>query len=61
MSVDRGVDKEDVVQGVPVVVQWKQIQLVPMRMQLQSLALLSGLKIWHCHELWFRLQVQLGS
>ena len=24
-------------------------------MQVQSLVLLSGLKIWHCHELWCRL------
>ena len=22
---------------------------------------LSGLRIWHCHELWYRLQMQLGS
>ena len=27
-----------------------------MRMQVQSLALLSGLRIWHCLELWCRLQ-----
>ena len=27
----------------------------------RSLALLSGLRIWHGHELWFRLQMQLGS
>ena len=25
-----------------------------MRMQVQSLALLSGLRIWHCCELWHR-------
>ena len=24
-------------------------------------ASLSGLGIWHCHELWCRLQTQLGS
>ena len=29
-----------------------------MRMQIQSLALLSGLRVWRCHELW--LQTQLG-
>ena len=27
----------------------------------QSLALLSGLRIWCCHELWCRLQTWLGS
>ena len=31
--------------GVPTVVQWKQIQLVSMRMQVQSLGSLSGLRI----------------
>ena len=25
------------------------------------LALLNGLRIWSCHELWHRLQMQLGS
>ena len=32
-----------------------------MRMQVQSLALLSGLRIWCCLELWRRLQGLLGS
>ena len=32
-----------------------------MRMLVQSLALLSGLSIQHCSELWSRLQMQLGS
>ena len=36
---------------VPIVVQWKQIRLVTMRFQVRCLALLSGLRIWHCHEL----------
>ena len=36
-------------------------QLVSMRMRVRSLALLSGLRIWHCHELWCKLQTQLGS
>ena len=26
-----------------------------------ALALLSGLRIWHCHELWYRLKTRLGS
>ena len=44
--------------GVPVMAQWKWIWLVSMRTQIQSwsLALLSGLRIWHCHELWGRPQ-----
>ena len=47
--------------GVPVVAQWKQTRLVSMRMRVQSLALLSGLGIWHCHELWYTSQMWLGS
>ena len=35
--------------------------LVPMRMLVPSLGLLSGLKTWCCHELWCRLQMWLGS
>ena len=34
--------------GVPIVVQWKRIQLVPMGMQVRSLTLLTGLGIQHC-------------
>ena len=44
--------------GVPVMTQWKRVQLGTMR--LCSLASLSGLTIWHCHELWCRLQIWLG-
>ena len=47
--------------GVPIVAQWKQIQLVSMTMRVQSLASLSGLEIWHCRELWYRLQTRLRS
>ena len=36
-------------------------QQVSMRMQVQSLASLSGLRIWHCHKLLRRSQMQLGS
>ena len=35
-------------------VQWKQIQLGSMRLWVRTLVLLSGLKIWHCCELWCR-------
>ena len=34
---------------------------VSMRLWVQSPALLIGLRIQHCHELWCRLQTQLGS
>ena len=44
--------------GVPIVAQWLTN---PTRMQVQSLALLGGLSIWCCHELWRRSQTQLGS
>ena len=36
--------------------QQKQTQLISMRMQVRSLALLSASKIWCCHELWCRSQ-----
>ena len=39
--------------GVPVVAQWKRIWPVSMRMQVWSLASISGLRIWCCHELWY--------
>ena len=32
-----------------------------MRTWVWSLAFLSGLRIWHCHELWCSLQTRLGS
>ena len=44
---------------VPIVSQQKQIQPVTMRLQVQSLALLSGLRIRHCCELWCRSQTRL--
>ena len=47
--------------GVPIVVQQKQIQLGTMSFRVQSLSLLSGLRIRHCHELWCGSQMQLGS
>ena len=47
--------------GVPVVAQRKRIWLVSMRTQVPSLASLSGLRIWCCHELWCRSQTWLGS
>ena len=47
--------------GVPVVAQQKRIWLISMRMQVQSLALLGGSGIRHCHELWCRSQTWLRS
>ena len=41
--------------------QRKRIRLGSMRLWVQSLASLSGLRIWRCHELWCRLQTRLGS
>ena len=46
---------------VPIMAQQKRIQLVSMRMKVQSLAVLSGLRIYHCHELSCRSQNRLGS
>ena len=37
--------------GVRIVAQWKQIQVVSMRMLVWSLASLSALGIWHCWKL----------
>ena len=45
---------------VPVLAQQKRIWLVSRRRQVPSLALLSRLWIWHCHELWHRSQRRLG-
>ena len=53
--------KVTVAEGAPVVSQQKQIQLVSMRMRVQSLASLSELRIRCCRELWCRLEMQLGS
>ena len=39
----------------------EMIRLGTMRFRVQSLALLSRLRIRHCHELWCRLQMRLGS
>ena len=47
--------------GVPFVAQQKQIGLVSMRIWVQSLTSLSGLRIWHCHELWCSSQTRLIS
>ena len=48
-------------QGVLIVGHWKWILVVSMRMQVRSLALLSGSVILHCHELWCRSKTRLMS
>ena len=47
--------------GVPVMAQWLTNLTRNHRLQVQSLALLSGLRIQRCHELWWRSQTRLGS
>ena len=47
--------------GVPAVAQWVKKLTVSLRLQVQSLALLSELQIWCCHKLWHKLQIWLGS
>ena len=45
--------KKNIYLGIPVVTQWKRIQLGTMRWQVRSLASFSGLRIWR--ELWCRI------
>ena len=47
--------------GVPMVVQWLMNQLVSMRTRVRSLAMLSGLRIQCCRDLWCRSQTWLRS
>ena len=49
------------IHGIPFVAHQKQIQLGTMKLWYLSLALLSGLRIWHFRELWCRSQMRLGS
>ena len=49
------------IEGTPIVVQRKRIQLGIMRLRVRSLALLRGLRIQRCHELGCRSQMQLRS
>ena len=47
--------------GVPNMAQWLTNLTRTMRLRVRSLALLSGLRIRHCSELWYRLKMWLGS
>jgi len=46
---------------VPVMAQWIRIRLGNMRLQVRSLALLSGVRIQCCSELGCRPKMRLGS
>ena len=52
---------EKVVGEFPVVAQRKRIRLGAMKLQVRFLALLSGLRIWRCCDLWCRSKMRLGS
>ena len=54
-------EKEGQTTGIPIVAPRKQIQLGTMRLRVQSLASISGLRMLCCHELWCGLQTQLVS
>ena len=45
---------------VPTVVLWERTQLVSMRMQVLSIASISGLRIRHCRELWCKSSYVVG-
>ena len=49
--------------GSSIMAQWlrNRTRLAPMRTRVPSLALLSGLRVWHCCELWCKSQRWLGS
>ena len=47
--------------GVPIVAQQQRTQPVSMTMRVPLLALLSGLRIWHCCQLQCRLQMWFRS
>ena len=47
--------------GVPIVAQWLMNLIGTMRLWVRSLTLLSGLTVQRCRELWFSLQMWLGS
>ena len=53
--------KEPKEEGVPTVAQWIMNLFSIMRMQVRSLTSLNGLRIRHCHELWYRSQMQFES
>ena len=53
--------KNKQVRGVSILEKQKRIRLGTTKLQVRSLALLSGLRIRHCCELWCRLRMRLRS
>ena len=49
------------IRELPLCCRGNQLHCVSMRMQVQSLASLSGSGIWHCHELRCRSKMRFGS
>ena len=51
------------IKGVPIVAQWLRnpTSIHEDAGSTQVAGSLSGLRIWHCHELWCRSQMQFGS
>ena len=60
-SLSQSILIKNIFHRVLITAQQKQIRLGTMRLQVQSLASLSELRIQHCRELWCRLQTRLGS
>ena len=61
VTIIKEIQSEQCSIGVSIMEQWNRILQGTMRLQVQSLALLSGLWIRHCCELWCRWQMWLGS
>ena len=59
--MDRNTNHNIPKMGVLAVGQQKRIRPVTVRLRVWCLASLSGLRIWCCHELWYRLHMWLGS
>ena len=55
-----GICTKLLLQDFPLWLSFKQTLLISMRTWVQSLALLSRLRILSCHELWCMLQMWLG-
>ena len=53
--------KKNDISEVPLTVPWFKDLTVSVRMQVQSLASLSWLRVWHCRKLWHRSWMQLRS
>ena len=60
LGKDAGKWIKNYMSGVPVLAQWKWIWLLSTQMRDQSLASLSGLRIWRYHELWCRSKLRSG-